>query len=210
MLLEWIGYIASVIVLISLLMSSIRKLRWVNLLGSITFAVYGFLIGSLPVGFLNIGTVIINVYYLTKMYASKDFFKVLYIKENTKYLEYFVNYYKEDMSRFMVIKDINIDSSELTFFILRNVVPAGMFVSSKVDDHTLKIDVDYAVPQYRDFKMGSYLFTKKKNLFLEKGYTNLLSYTNNPKHEKYLVKMGFVKLDELCSSDMNCFQKILA
>lgn len=35
--LEILGYIASLIVLISLLMSSIIKLRWINLLGSAVF-----------------------------------------------------------------------------------------------------------------------------------------------------------------------------
>ena len=37
-LLEWIGYIASLIVLVSLLMSSIKKLRWINLFGALMWA----------------------------------------------------------------------------------------------------------------------------------------------------------------------------
>lgn len=58
---EWLGYIASLIVLISLLMSSVKKLRWINLLGSLTFAVYGFLINALPVAVMNAGIVGINI-----------------------------------------------------------------------------------------------------------------------------------------------------
>ena len=61
---EWIGYLASFLVLISLLMSSILKLRWINLLGSTIFSIYGFIIGSLPVAFMNMGTAFINIYYL--------------------------------------------------------------------------------------------------------------------------------------------------
>ena len=56
-LLDWIGYIASLIVLVSLLMSSVKKLRWINLGGALLFGIYGFLIGSLPTGFMNFGIV---------------------------------------------------------------------------------------------------------------------------------------------------------
>ncbi|WP_047985647.1 YgjV family protein [Ornithinibacillus californiensis] len=68
--LEWLGYLASLIVLISLLMSSIKKLRWINMIGSSLFSLYGFLIGALPVGIMNLGIVFINIYYLVKL--SRD------------------------------------------------------------------------------------------------------------------------------------------
>lgn len=70
--LEWLGYLASVIVLISLLMSDILKLRWINLVGSSLFSLYGFLIGALPVGFMNFGIALINIYYLFKLYSNKE------------------------------------------------------------------------------------------------------------------------------------------
>jgi hypothetical protein len=72
--LEWLGYLASLIVLISLLMNSILKLRWINLLGSSIFSLYGFLIGALPVGFMNLGIALINIYHLIKIYHSKEYF----------------------------------------------------------------------------------------------------------------------------------------
>jgi hypothetical protein len=40
--LEYIGYVASLIVLISLLMSSVKRLRWINMIGSLIFGAYGF------------------------------------------------------------------------------------------------------------------------------------------------------------------------
>lgn len=69
--LEFLGYIASFIILVSLLMSSIVKLRWINLLGSAIFSVYGFLIGALPVAFMNLCISLINIYYLIKIYHKK-------------------------------------------------------------------------------------------------------------------------------------------
>ena len=64
---EWFGYAASVVVAISLMMSSIVKLRWLNLTGATMFSSYGFIIGALPVGFLNLFIVVINVVHLARM-----------------------------------------------------------------------------------------------------------------------------------------------
>ncbi len=68
---ETLGFIASFIVLISLLMSSIKLLRWINLVGAILFACYGILISSVPTIFMNFGIVFINIFYLSKIYSTK-------------------------------------------------------------------------------------------------------------------------------------------
>jgi len=203
---EYIGYLASIIILVSLLMSSIKKLRWINLVGSITFAIYGFLIGSIPVGVLNIGTVLINVYYLWKMYASKDYFTILPISANTQYLAYFLNFYKKDIANYLATDKIDVEESAISFYILRNAVPSGLFVCSKFDDLTLKIDLDYVVPAYRDFQIGKYVFRNRKELFLDRGYTKLRTATCNEKHARYLHKMGFHRQGLLGDGKTSCFE----
>lgn len=71
-MIETLGFVASAIVLISLLMSSIKLLRWINLFGAILYAIYGLLIASYPTIFMNLGIVMINVFYLSKIYKQKD------------------------------------------------------------------------------------------------------------------------------------------
>ncbi|WP_340075006.1 uroporphyrinogen decarboxylase [Leptobacterium sp. I13] len=61
---EWVGYIASVGVLISFLMRNIRTLRIINSFGCIFFVVYGVLLDSIPVIVTNTVIVGINLYYL--------------------------------------------------------------------------------------------------------------------------------------------------
>lgn len=67
---EWLGYISSVMVAISLLMTSIAKLRILNLIGSACFVVYGLLINAIPVALINAIAVIINCYQLYKLFAK--------------------------------------------------------------------------------------------------------------------------------------------
>ncbi len=206
-MLVYLGYIASVIVLISLLMSSVKKLRWINLIGSLTFATYGFLIDAIPVAILNIGTTIINIYYLTKMYNTKDYFKLLDFDVKSEYFHYFLDFYKKDLSQFFSPNNIDLEKANMSFYILRNLRPAGIFLGSEVREDTLKIEMDYVVPEYRDFQMGIYLY-HNKDVFLKKGYKKLVTYTNIPRHEKYLDKMGFKKT-EIVDGDKTMFEKVL-
>ena len=193
-LLEWLGYVASLIVLISLLMSSVKRLRWINLAGSLLFAVYGFLIGALPVGFMNAGIVMINVFYLVQMYAKKDYFNLLPIKE-ASYYDHFMNSHITDMRSFMDVENHLEDDKYVKIFILRNTVPAGVVVGIAKDKKTFEILVDYVTPAYRDFKIGKFLYEDQKDYFINQGYQTLITKPGNLKHQSYLKKMGFVSKD---------------
>ena len=120
-ILNWIGYIASLIVLVSLLMSSIKKLRWINFFGALLFGVYGFMIGSLPTGFMNMGIVVIDVYYLAKIYLSSDYFKILQIDHESKYLASFIKFYKDEINLVTDTNSLDIQNAEIRLYILRNI-----------------------------------------------------------------------------------------
>jgi len=189
---EWLGYLASTIVFISLLMSSVKKLRWINLVGSLTFAVYGFLIGAIPVGVMNSGIVMINIYFLFQMYTKNDYFSMITFENEKTYFDYFMNFYKENIKQFIFI-DEDLNNPQLTkLFVLRNTVPAGIFVGKKITDHTMEILVDYVTPQYRDFKIGKYIYESEKEVFTSKGIHQLISKPGTEKHQRYLERMGFI------------------
>lgn len=63
---EWIGYIAAALVVISFLVSSnIRTVRLINMFGAIAFLVYGILLNmNLPIIIPNAFIALIQVYYL--------------------------------------------------------------------------------------------------------------------------------------------------
>jgi hypothetical protein len=185
-LLEWIGYAASVLVLVSLTMTSIVKLRWYNLAGAILFSAYGFLIGSLPVGIMNFLIVCANVYNLQKMYKRKEDFKIIEIKENDELLMHFLDYYKKDIKSFF--PDYKMEKGQLGMFVLRDMAVAGIFIGSK-DQTELRIELDYALPQYRDFKVGAYLYNQLSNILYKHDIHSV--YCDTGMNLKYMEKMGF-------------------
>ncbi len=68
---EWVGYLASALIVVSLTMSSIVKLRIINSLGCAMFVIYGASVGALPVAISNALIILINLYYLYKLSREK-------------------------------------------------------------------------------------------------------------------------------------------
>lgn len=64
--LELFGYLGTALVLLSMMMTSLTKLRAFNIAGSVITTVYALLMGTFPVAFLNVGLIIINTVQLIR------------------------------------------------------------------------------------------------------------------------------------------------
>jgi len=63
---EWVGYAASLALIISFMMKNINTLRIINSLGAILFVVYGIMLQtSYPIIITNAFILMVNVYHLT-------------------------------------------------------------------------------------------------------------------------------------------------
>lgn len=63
---EWVGYTASLALVISFMMKNINTLRIINSLGAVLFVVYGIMLQtSYPIIITNAFILMVNVYYLT-------------------------------------------------------------------------------------------------------------------------------------------------
>lgn len=70
---EIVGYLASLIVLISFLMKNIKTLRIINSIGCVLFVAYGILLNfSIPIVITNVAIVAINIYYLVKVNKTEN------------------------------------------------------------------------------------------------------------------------------------------
>jgi len=186
--LEWLGYAASIIVFVSLSMTSIVKLRWYNMLGAMLFALYGFLIGSYPVAFMNFLIVCTNIYYLVKMNKHKENFKLIEVKDNDGILNYYLDSYKKDIEKFF--PDFKSTEGKLSMFVLRDMSVAGIFIG-EVKDDMFKIDIDYALPQYRDYKVANYLYNKLSDVLSQHQVKCIVCDSDIEDNLKYIKKMGF-------------------
>jgi hypothetical protein len=189
---ELIGYLASALVAASLTMGNIVRLRIINLAGAVTFTVYGALIQAYPVAAVNLFIVFINLFHLSRMLRAKEFFKVLEIDPKSEYLRYFLDFHAAEIRQFFPGFSYQPGQKQLAFFVLRDMVPAGLFIGDVREDGSLLVRLDFAIPSYRDFKIGRYLYGERPELFRAKGVRELISTSGHPAHAAYLRKMGFV------------------
>ena len=69
---DWCGILAGVLILISFAFKNVNTIRFVNILAAIMFIVYGILIDGIPLIITNSLLIIINVFYLGKVYFAKS------------------------------------------------------------------------------------------------------------------------------------------
>jgi len=192
-ILETIGFIASIIIALSMTMNSIVKFRWINFAGALTFSIYGFLISAYPVGILNAFIVLVDIFYLHRIYSKTEMFDTLEIRGSNKYLLKFLDFHDKEIQKYFPGFAYKEEMNTISFFILRNMAVAGIFLAHKENDNILRVGLDYVVPEYRDYKNGRFIYHKLRKSFIEKGFKKAIADANNEKHKKYLKKIGFIE-----------------
>lgn len=192
---EWVGYGASAIIAISLLITNLWYFRWINLAGATLFSIYGLLIGSPPVAALNGIIAVIDLYFIVQMTKKVDYFHYLTVTyEDSPYLRYFLRYYTRDISHhFPRFNSEKLPPDQKFVFVLRNAVSVGLF-SYHVEGDCAVIDIDYTIPAYRDLKNTRYLIRDAlAEEFKRAGITRLCTFSTVRKHISYIEKLGFTE-----------------
>ncbi len=191
---ELIGYTGSALIAISLMMKNIFYLRRINLIGASTFAIYGLMTGTIPVFILNSFISIVDIYYILETKRKKEYFTLLAIeKSNDPLLKKFLSFYKDDIEKFFPnFNPLKIEEDK-SFFILRNLIPVGLFAYKELSQTEILIDLDYAIADYRDLKNARFIYFAQSNHFNKKGYKTLKAESDIKAHQKYLRKIGFTE-----------------
>jgi hypothetical protein len=188
---NYLGYFASILVATALMQTSILRLRMINLVGASLFCVYALLIQAWPVAILNMMIVCINIYNLWKLLRVEEEFRVLKIQPNSEYLQQFLDYHKADIQKFFPeFTAIMPDEKSIIFFVLRNMLPVGLFIAKESDGKAI-IQLDYVIPGYRDRKVGKFVYRQKADFFKERGIHQLVTISSAKAHQTYLERMGF-------------------
>lgn len=193
LMIDILGYIASILILLSFMMSNPVKLRIIAFIGAASFSVYGFLIHSYPTAIMNAGVTLVNIYYLIKIFNSSDTYCVCKANVNDDLLKNFLNLNLSKIKNIYKNFDINSNQFDLAYIIMCNSDICGMLLGNKNET-----SVDNAV-----------LFTtikqKNNNLYKElykklalDGYCKIIVNLKdiNDKCKNYLSKINFKELNE--------------
>lgn len=205
---ELVGYLASILIAISLMMRSILRLRLLNLIGAVVFTIYGLLIQAYPVAAVNFFIVLIDLYYLYEIRSAREYFKLLEVAPGSDYLLYFLNFYRDEILRFLPGFEYQPEAYDLRFFVLRDLVPAGLVIG-KIEpeagaNRALRLALDFVIPGYRDFKSGKYVYQDQADFFRSRGIQRIYSRPGSPEHAAYLKRMGFTAERDAAGDTIYC------
>lgn len=189
----YLGYMASLCLVIALLVSNDLKFRWFNILGTLFFITYAVILNAFPVLLTNLILFCINTYYLMKIYRRKEKFDMLEFKGDEQLAQKFLSFYKRDIAVYFPGFNAGEITGNLNFVITRDLVIANMFSASVSQDGDATVLLNYTIEKYRDYKVGTFIFEKERHFLTEKGIKRIV-YTKvyNKKHNDFLKVMGFV------------------
>lgn len=189
MIVEGIGYLGSVLVVVAMLMTSVKKLRIINMVGSAIFAVYALIIRSYPTALMNFFLVGINIYNLFKLSRAVRNYRIIECYKDESIVQDLLRSFEKDIHRFFPSFVVN-DERKLAFLVCSDSRPVGLMIGVMADDSTLEIELDYAIPEYRDCSVGSCLYD-----YISEHWkvTEFLFSVPSNNHEKYMQKVGYFK-----------------
>ncbi len=198
-MIEMIGYLGSALVVVSMLMSSVVKLRVINTIGSGIFAAYALMIHSYPTALMNGFLIGINVYNLIKLTQIDRNYDLVEGAQGESLLRYLLDYYREDIRTYFPDFSAG-NGADRVYVVCCNGNPAGVLLGTDNGQGTLRVLLDYSTPTYRDCSIGAYLYSKLPS----KGVHTLVFAGKETKaHAAYLTKMGFVKENGAYTKSLN-------
>ena len=191
---EIFGYIGSGLVVVSMLMSSVVRLRVINTIGSVIFMIYALIIRSYPTALMNLCLVTINIYQLMRLRNTDKHYAMFESSMEDGSLSYLLQYYKDDIAKFFPsfsIENMKKKAAQKVFTVCCDNEIAGFLIGT-LNQQELEIALDYSTPVYRDCSVGEYLYSQLSGM----GIKSLVYRGTTPEHVSYVEKVGFTKSED--------------
>ncbi len=191
-LIELIGYLGSLLVIVSMLMTSLIKLRIINTVGSVIFATYALIIHSYPTAIMQFVLIIINIINLYHLLNTKKDYSIISMNQQDAFLANFLEASNDDINNFFpdfAQTQKKPQAADSVYLICNGSVPAGVFIGTPDKENSINVKLDYTTPAYRDCSVGKYLYA----YLAGSGIKKISAKSSCDAHEKYLRKMGFKK-----------------
>lgn len=188
---ELIGYLASALVVASLAMTSVVRLRIVSLAGSLVFVAYGALLPSIPIILTNAAVAGLNIWFLRKEFAPSRDLGAVPIAPDAPFLIDFLRSHATDIAAFHPGFDAP-GPDDFALVLTRDGLPAGALVGTR-DGNTLRLRLDYVMHAYRDSRIGTWLYGPGAKVFADAGFERLSARPESPALRSYLLGIGFAE-----------------
>ena len=189
----YVGYFASVLLMIGLLVSTDVKFRWFNGLGCLVFIIYALLINALPVLVTNTVLLAINAYYLVKIYKRKEAFGACFFTIDEPIVQALFAHYQHDITHYFPQVTLASLKENFNLLVVVDMAVANIFSAKINADGSAAVHLNYTTEKYRDYKVGKYLFDDAGSALKAAGIKRVY-YNNMPEkiHVPFLIHNKFI------------------
>ena len=132
----------------------------------------------------------IDLWHIISLRSRKDVFKLMPVETRDPLLANFLAYHSRGIWQFFPDFDLAGLKEPRCIFILRNLMPVGLFVYTE-ERPDIRVHLDYVAEDYRDLKSARYLFNRPQNPETFAGFSHFTALSGSPKHAAYLQRVGF-------------------
>lgn len=190
--LELFGYLGTALVLISMMMTSVVKLRLYNMVGSVISMIYAMCTGTWPVVLLNFGLVVIQIGQLLRLRRSTVAFTQVEAGGKDKLLLHFLESCREDIDTYFPGYTYTPAEDKQIRMVYDGMEAVGVLVGT-AQGKTFRVELDYVTRKYRDCSIAAFLLPCLKNA----GFEAVEEPKVSRDHDQYLTKMGFAEAQDI-------------
>ncbi|WP_344211668.1 hypothetical protein [Kribbella sancticallisti] len=190
-LLSIIGWGGSALVVVSLLQTRILRLRLLNLVGCVVLVGFNLAIPVWPMVGMNAVLAVINVVQLWRLLRHRHDdaeYAVLEVNSTDAYLGHVLTAHHKDISKFN--PGFTSAASPYAFLVQHGERTVGVVLAHDAGEGRAQIDLDYVLPEYRDFTPGEFVY-RRSDVFTDHGFHQVMAPPRMRDSTPYLTKLGF-------------------
>lgn len=188
---ELIGYLSSLLIAAAMMMSVMLRLRIVAVLGSLLMSLYGVLIDAWPILIANVFISGVHIWHLRHLLFNPAHFELQPISQTSHwYFDRFIHFYGRDIARSHPDFDLQKLAHRRGFFILRDMLSAGLFVYTE-EGRSLRIHLDYVTPSFRDLRNARFAYAEFERRFADSTAERFIVQPATNEMRNYFRRIGF-------------------
>jgi hypothetical protein len=206
--LDIVGWISSILVVLSLMQARVLRFRWMNLVGAAMATVVNALLGIWPFAAMNGVIAIIDVYWiwrLTRERHDEAVYEVVEVGVDDAYLRHVLGVHAADVAathpNFSMAAvsqppgevPLGEPAERSAFLVLRGDETVGMVLVRDAGSGVGEVELDYVTERFRDFTPGEFVY-RRSGVFAGKGFTKLVADAG-PGTSEHFGRVGFQRVD---------------
>jgi len=160
------------------------------------FAIGGVMVKSYLLTVSAFLAALVIIYRFRRHFEKNRSIEVILIPDrDDRFLNYFLDYYKDDIAKYFPRFDFNIEEEFLVALLFSKMETVGLIIAEIKNEDTLRICIDYMVPKYRNSQLARTFYQCELRCIDFLGYRHIYIEPQSKVHNNYLERIGFKLVD---------------